>query len=296
MKISPHGVLPAMITPIGDDGKPNEKMLRNLINHLLNNGVHGIFAIGTTGEFYALSDDEYKEVLEITVDEVNGRAPVYAGANHITTRGSIRLAQIAEEAGVDALSVLTPMFISPNQQQIYEHFATVAANTSLPILLYNNKPKTNVDITPATVTRLAEVKNIIGIKDSTGDLTNTGEYIRLTKGKDFHVFVGRDTLIHGALCYGASGAVAGCANVAPRLCANIYDKYMAGDIKGSLEDQFTLAPLRIAFTIGTFPAVIKESLELLGVPTGKCFAPVSPLNSEEREQVKKILGGMGLLA
>ena len=196
---------------------------------------------------------------------------------------------------MDALSVLTPMFISPNQEQIYDHFATIAKSTSLPILLYNNKPKTHVDITPATAARLADIKNIIGIKDSTGDLTNTAEYIRLTKGKDIHVLMGRDTLIHGGLCYGAAGAVAACANVAPRLCANIYDKYMAGDVKGSLEDQYTLAPLRIAFGIGTFPAVIKESLDLLGVPVGNCFAPVGPLKPEEREQVKKILIGMGLL-
>ena len=146
MSFKPNGVLPAMITPMGDSGKPCEKKLRNLIRYLLDNGVHGIFAMGTTGEFYAVSNEEYKEVLEITIDEVKGRVPVYAGANHITTRGSIQLAQIAEQAGVDALSVLTPMFISPNQEQIYDHFATIAKSTSLPILLYNNKPKTHVDI------------------------------------------------------------------------------------------------------------------------------------------------------
>lgn len=284
-----------MITPLTKEGKLNEKALRSLIDFLLKNGVHGIFAVGTTGEFYALSNEEYREVLEITKDQVAGRVPVYAGANHITTRGSIELAQIAEDVGVDALSVLTPMFISPSQDQVYGHFADIAKSTSLPILLYNNKPKTYVDITPKTAARLAKIDNIVGVKDSTGDLTNSAECMRLTRGDNFYVMLGRDTLIHAGLAYGAVGAVAACANVAPGICSAIYDKFMAGDIKGSLEEQYRLAPLRIAFALGTFPAVIKEGLELLGIEAGPCFAPVGPLSTEEREQLRKILVDMGLL-
>jgi 4-hydroxy-tetrahydrodipicolinate synthase len=296
MDFIPKGVLPAMITPLKSDGSINEKALCKLINYLIDGGVHGIFAIGTTGEFYAITNEEYRAILEITKEEVAGRVPVYAGANHITTRGSIALAQIAEDVGVDALSVLTPMFITPNQEQIYQHFATIAANTSLPIILYNNKPKTYVDITPATVARLADIDNIVGIKDSTGDMTNTCEYIRLTRGKKFYVMMGRDTLIYAALCYGATGAVAACANVAPRICADIYDKYLEGDLPGSLDAQYRLAPLRIAFGIGTFPAVIKEGLELQGIEAGPCYAPVGPLTDEERGKLKKILIEMGLIS
>jgi len=289
------GVLPAMITPLTKKGAVNEKALRKLIEFLIKGGVHGIFAIGTTGEFYCLSDEEYRMILEVTKDQVKGRVPVYAGANHITTRGCIRLAEIAEDVGVDALSVLTPMFISPNQDQLVKHYKTIAASTKLPIILYNNLPKTGVTITPATVAKLADVKNIVGIKDSTGDMTNTAEYIRLTKGKNFKVMIGRDTLIHACLCYGGAGAVAACANVAPRICADIYDKYVAGDLAGSLEAQFRLAPLRIAFSLGTFPTVIKESLELLGIEAGPCFDPVGPISDSEKEQLKKILAEMGLL-
>jgi len=289
------GVLPAMITPLTKKGAVNEKALRKLIEFLIKGGVHGIFAIGTTGEFYCLSDEEYRMILEVTKDQVKGRVPVYAGANHITTRGCIRLAEIAEDVGVDALSVLTPMFISPNQDQLVKHYKTIAASTKLPIILYNNLPKTGVTITPATVAKLADVKNIVGIKDSTGDMTNTAEYIRLTKGKNFKVMIGRDTLIHACLCYGGAGAVAACANVAPRICADIYDKYVAGDLAGSLEAQFRLAPLRIAFSLGTFPTVIKESLELLGIEAGPCFDPVGPMSDSEKEQLKKILAEMGLL-
>lgn len=294
-QLTPRGILPAMITPLKADGTVNEKALRDFVDFLIKGGVHGIFAVGTTGEFYGLSTEEFRDVLTITKEQTAGRVPVYAGANHITTRGSIQLAQIAEEVGVDALSVLTPMFISPTQDQLHDHFVEIARNTKLPMLLYNNQPKTGVTITANTVVKLADVSNIIGVKDSTGDFTLTAEYIRLTRGKDFHVMVGRDTLIHAALCHGAAGSVAACANVAPRLVADIYDKYRAGDVAGSLEAQFKLAPLRIAFTLGTFPTVIKESLQLLGIDAGPCFAPVGPMSAEERGKLRKILEEMELL-
>ena len=295
MNFVPKGVLPALITPITKEGKINEKALRKLVNYVIDGGVHGLFALGTTGEFYGVSHDEYKEALQITIDENKGRVPVYAGANAITTRESIELAQIAESVGVDALSVLTPMFISVNQSELYDHYKSIASSTKLPILLYNNLPKTHVNITPETVEKLADIDNIVGVKDSSGDFTMTGEYIRRTRGKNFHVMLGRDTLIHAGLCYGATGAVAACANVAPRICADIYDKYVAGDIAGSLEAQYNLAPLRIAFNLGSFPTVIKEALELLGIEVGPCVAPVGPMTSSEREQLKKVLIQMGLL-
>lgn len=295
MQFKPKGVIPPVVTPLTKEEKVNEKALRKLINYLIDNGVHGLFPIGTTGEFYALSDDEYRLILEVTMDETKGRVPVYAGVNHITTRGAVRLAEIAESVGADAISVLTPMFISPNQDQLYLHYKNIAQSTGLPIIMYNNRPKTGVHIEPATVERLADIDNIVGIKDSTGDLTVTEEYLRLTKGKDFNVLMGRDTLIYGALCYGASGAIASCANVAPRLVADIYDRFIAGDHKGAQEAQFKVAPLRIAFNLGTFPAVIKAGLKLLGIDAGDCFAPVGPLTGEETAKLKKIMTDMELI-
>ena len=292
----PCGIIPAVITPITAEGKFNAKPMRKLVNHLISGGVHGLFIVGTTGEFYGLTADEKREVFQVVMDETKGRVPVYAGTNGITTRESIALTRIAEECKIDAVSVLTPMFISPSQEQLITHYQAIAASTSLPVLLYNNPPKTGVNLAPATVAKLAEVPNIVSIKDSSGDLTITAEYIRLTRDRDdFTVLMGRDTLIYGALCYGATGSIAACANVAPRLCADIYDKFMAGDLKGSLEAQFTLAPLRIAFTIGTFPAVIKESLEMLGIEAGPCMEPVGPMTPAEREKLRKVLVEMGLL-
>jgi len=295
MNFKPKGIIPALITPMTKDEKINEKALRKLLNFVIDNGVHTVFVVGTTGEFYALTHEEKREIMEITVDEVKGRVPVYVGTGAITTKESIQLTNIAEEYKVDAVSVLTPMFISLSQKEIYDHYKAIAESTNLPVLLYNNQPKTGITITAATAAKLADIDNIVGVKDSTGDMTLTGEYIRLTQDKNFSVLMGRDTMIHAGLCYGATGSIAACANVAPRICADIYDKYIAGDIKGSLEAQFRLAPLRIAFTLGSFPTVIKEALELLGIEAGPCASPVGPMTTEEREQLKKILVQMGLL-
>ena len=298
MSFVPKGILPAMITTMTKDFKVNIPALRKLIDYMIDGGVHGIFAIGTTGEFYALTNDEYREVLEVTVDHVAGRVPVYAGCNSIGTRQSIELTKIASEVGgIDAISVLTPSFIGLTQNEIYDHFRTIAENTDMNIILYDNAPKTHLTIKPATVAKLADIPNIVGMKDSTGDLTNTADIIgRTTRaGKDFHVMMGRDSLIHAALCYGATGAVAAAANVAPKLCADIYNKYMAGDIKGSLEDQYNLVPLRVAFGLGSFPTVIKEALEMVGIEAGPCAMPTGVMTAEEKEQLKKILTGMGLI-
>jgi 4-hydroxy-tetrahydrodipicolinate synthase len=292
----PKGIIPAVITPLGSDGKFNKKAMRALINYLIDGGVHGLFVAGTTGEFYGLTPEEKREIFQVTMDQVKGRVPVYAGTNGITTRETVMLTQIAEECKVDAVSILTPMFLTPTQDQLIQHYQTVAKNTGLPVILYNNPPKTSVSLAPATVVKLADVPNIVGIKDSCGDMTVTAEYIRLTQDRDdFSVLMGRDTLIYGALCYGAAGSIASCANVAPGLCVDIYEKYIAGDLVGSLKAQFTLAPLRIAFSLGTFPAVIKESLSLLGIDAGPCMEPAGPMTSDERTKLKQVLIDMGLL-
>ncbi len=292
----PKGIIPAVITPLTGEGKLNEKVLRKLLNYLIEGGVHGLFVAGTTGEFYGLTPEEKRDIFRITMDETRGRVPVYAGTNGITTRESVMLTQLAEECKVDAVSVLTPMFVTPSQEQLIKHYRTIAENTSLPVLLYNNPPKTSVSLAPETVAILAEIQNIVGIKDSSGDMTVTAEFIRLTQHMDdFSVLMGRDTLIYGGLCYGADGSIASGANVAPRLCVDIYEKFIAGDLKGSLKAQFTLAPLRIAFTLGTFPAVIKESLTLLGFEAGPCIEPAGPMTGDERAKLRKVLIDMGLL-
>ncbi len=296
MTFKPYGIIPPIVTPLTDDGRFNEPVFRELIEHLIRNGVHGIFPLGTTGEFYAFSNEEAGRILRAAVDACAGRVPVYAGANHITTRGTIELCRIAEDAGADAVSVLTPMFVSQTQAEVYSFYESVAKATPLPVIIYNNKPKTNVTVEPETIARLAEIDNIVGVKDSTGDFTNTEEYLRLTRGIDnFHVLLGRDTLIYAGMCHGASGSIASTANIAPRIAADIYDKFMAGDHAGALEAQFRLAPLRIATNMGSFPEVIKEGLMMQGFAVGKCLEPIAELLPDQKEKLRQVLLDMGLL-
>ena len=297
MSFTPKGIVVPIVTPVTKEGKFDEKAYRKLIDYLADNGIHGVFPFGTTGEFYAFDLGFYTNVLEVTKDAVAGRMDIYAGANDITTGGAAKIARAVEKVGgIDALSVLTPMFISQTQQELYEYYREVAEATSLPIIMYNNKPKTNVTIEPATAARLAQIDNIIGVKDSTGDMTNTEEYLRLTRGMDnFHVMMGRDTLIYAALCYGAKGAIASCANVAPRVTVDIYEKFMAGDHKGALDAQFNFSALRISTNMGTFPVVLKEALKMIGIDCGDCVKPIQPLSDEQRQKLRGVLAGMGLL-
>ena len=297
MAFKPHGIVVPIVTPVTQDGKFNEKAYRDLIEYLANSGIHGVFPFGTTGEFYAHDMGFYREVLAVTKDAVRGRMDIYAGANNITTRGAVEIAKAVEQVGgIDALSVLTPMFVSQTQYEVSEYYREIASETNLPIIIYNNRPKTNVTVEPATVAKLAEIDNIIGVKDSTGDMTNTEEYLRLTRGMDnFHVMMGRDTLIYAALCYGASGAIASCANVAPKIAVDIYEKFRAGDAAGALDAQFRCSALRIATNMGTFPVVLKEALKLIGHDCGDCVKPIQPLNDEQRARLKTVLTDMGLL-
>ena len=302
----PYGIILPIITPFDENGRIDYPALAKMAVHLVDNGVHGLFPFGTTGEFYAVSDEEYVKALETVRDAVAGKTNRYgkpiqliAGCSHITTREVVRLIKLVEGVGgYDAVSVLTPMFVSQTQDELYAYYKTIADSTTMPVIMYNNLPKTNVTITPATAARLAkDCGNIIGVKDSTGDMTNTGEYLRLTMEErdHFNVMMGRDTLIYAALHYGCSGAVASCANVARRVVADIYDKFMDGDWKGALEAQYRLAPLRIACGMGTFPEVIKEGLVLQGIPVGKCLEPIAELRPDEKEKLRQVLVDMNLI-
>jgi 4-hydroxy-tetrahydrodipicolinate synthase len=290
MKI--HGIIPAMVTPFHDDESLNEDVLRQLVNHLIANGVHGLFPTGSQGEFYALTPDEKQRVWEIVVDEAAGRVPVYAGTGAITTREVIALNKRAERAGIQAVSVLTPVFISPTQDELYCHYIAIADATTLPVLLYNNPGRTGVHLSPDLVARLAEHPNIAGVKDSSGDLSLTLEYLRQTDRNRFAVLMGCDTLIYAGLLHGTVGAIAATANVAPALVVTIYEAFVAGDLDRALAAQTALASLRQAFTLGTFPGVIKYALALLGISAGPARGPVGALSPENHEKLKHLVEGI----
>lgn len=294
MNFQPGGIIPAMVTPVTSEGKINVEALRKLTNHLIEGGVHGLFPVGTQGEFYALTPEEKKKVMEVVVEETKGRVPVYAGTGAVTTREAVSLTKMAEAIGVNAVSVITPYFIRPSEGELFEHYTLIAKSTRLPVLLYNNPARTGVNLTAEFVARTSEVENIVGIKDSSGDLTLTAEYIRRTDEK-FSVLAGRDTLIYGTLCYGGKGAIAATANVAPKVIVEIYEAFQAGDWKRSLEAQFRLAPLRLAFDLGTFPVVIKEALNLIGIDAGVGIPPVGGISPKAKEELKEILKTLGLI-
>jgi 4-hydroxy-tetrahydrodipicolinate synthase len=291
---APRGIIPAMVTPFDSQGNINESAIRKLANYLIEGGVHGLFPIGSQGEFYAMEREEKKRVLEIVMEEAHGKIPVYAGTGAITTRESMELTKLAENIGVDAVSILTPFFVSPSQEELHEHYLTIANNTNLPVILYGNPQRTGVNLGVDLVVRLSDVDNIVGIKDSSGDMTLIGEYIRKTKD-DFSVLAGRDTMIYASLVYGGKGSITATANVAPKLVVEIYESYMQGDHKKALRAQYALAPLRMAFGLGTFPVVIKEALNMIGIETGSARAPIGRMQEENREKLRQVLRNLDLL-
>jgi 4-hydroxy-tetrahydrodipicolinate synthase len=294
LKSPPSGIIPAMVTPFTKSLEVNEQALRRLVNHCIDGGVHGVFAVGSQGEFWALTPDEKRRIWDVVVEETRGRVPVYGGTVGVTTRETIALTRLAKDAGVDAVSILTPYFISPTDDELFNHYKAVAEAVDIPIILYTNPARTGVKISVSLLARLSKVPGIIGIKDSSGDLELTAEYIRVAP-PEFSVLMGRDTLIYAGLLYGTRGGIAATGNVKPALVAEIYDKFMAGDLKGALAAQRALAPLRLAFTWGSFPVVIKEALDLMGMECGPARAPVGPLAPEQRERLKGVLKDMGVL-
>lgn len=289
------GIIVPVITPFHEDESLNEDGLRQIVDYLIAGGVHGIFPCGSQSELFALSMDEAKRVIDVAVAAANGRVPVLAGTGMVTTRDSIELSRYAESAGADALSVITPYFIKPTPEELRKHFLRICEAVSIPVLGYNNPGRTGVPLTPATVAAIAkEAPNFVGIKDSSGDLTNTLSYIEQTP-PTFRAFMGRDTLVYAALCYGCVGAVAATANVVPELVVGIYDAYMAGDHALALQRQHQLSPLRLAFELGSFPVVVKDAMNLIGLPAGPARAPITSLTGQPREKLVAVLKELGKL-
>lgn len=290
----PRGILPALVTPMDKNGVFLPENFKTAMDYAIRGGVHGLFVLGSTGEAYALTQETKKQVIECAIEHNNGRLPVYIGVGDITTRDSVALAKTAEAAGADVLSVVTPFFITPSYEELKQHFLAIASAVNIPVMLYNNAPRTNVDIPPKMVEELANVDNIVGIKDSSGDMTKMADYIRLTRGKQFVVFSGRDTLILANLCYGGVGAVAATATFAPEIVVGIYNSFMAGDYDKAREYQFKLAPLRHAFTLSSFPGLMKEALNMLGIDVGYTAAPVGEMSENNRKVLRELLIEAGL--
>lgn len=285
------GVIVPILTPIHKDEKVDEAKLREQVDFVIEGGVLGVLAFGSNGEFYMVEEDEYIRATKIMVEQAAGRVPVYMGIGAINTLKCIRLAKRAKELGVSGISVLQPMFLKPTEEELYTHFKAIADSVpDLPMLLYNNPGRTGYTISGNLVDKLAhEVDNIVGMKDSSGDMTQTEEFIRRTRDVDFHVFGGKDTLIFCALTLGAAGCVATTANFVPKLVASIYDKFQKGDFDGAREAQFKLNPLRLSMDKASFPVATKDLANLVGRNVGKPFSPNLPSSGGVLEFMKSEL-------
>lgn len=283
------GIIVPILTPMNEDESLNLPELRNQIERLIAAGVHGIFPFGTNGEGYILSEQEKEQVLEVCVDQVKGRVPIYAGSGCISTKDTIRQSLRAKELGADVLSIIVPSFASASQNELYEHYRAIAKSVDLPILLYNIPARTGNAIAPATVARLAEIDNIVGAKDSSGNFDNILQYIERTRGKDFVVLSGNDSLIFWTLLAGGRGGIAGCANVFPKNMVAIYENFLKGDMAAARQAQDAIRPFRDTFRFGNPNTIVKTATALLGYPVGKCRAPFNGLSDEGVEAVKQAL-------
>ncbi len=288
------GVVVPMITPIDKEERIDEQAIRGQIDYVIEGGVSGILLYGSNGEFYVIEEDEMEWGLKIAVDQAAGRVPIYFGIGAISTKKCVRLAKMAAANGAAGISILQPMFLKPTETELFQHFQTIAtAVLETPVLLYNNPGRVGYTLSGNLVERLAhEVPNIVGMKDTSGDITQTSEFIRRNRDVDFKVFGGKDTLLYASLCHGAVGGVCTAANFMPELITDIYNKYVAGDLQGSLEAQFKLNPVRLSMDGASFPVAAKDMANLrgrnIGVPyTPNLPTPEGPVLDKIRAEMKK---------
>lgn len=292
------GVVVPILTVIDGEEKIDEAGMRDQVEYVIQGGVSGILAFGSNGEFYMVEEDEMERGLKIMVDQSAGRVPVYFGIGAISTKKCCRLAKMAAANGAAGVSVLQPMFLKPTYQELFLHFKAVAESVpGVPMLLYNNPGRVGYTLSADLVDELAhKVDNIVGMKDTSGDITLTSEFIRRTRDVDFKVFGGKDTLLYASLCHGAVGGVCTAANFMPKLITDVYNKFVAGDLKGSLEAQFKLNPVRLAMDPASFPVAAKDMAKLRGRDVGVPYLPTLPTpEGAVKEGFRRTMAAAGLL-
>lgn len=292
-----RGIIPPIITPIDEFENIDEIKLRKHINYVIDGGVHGILAFGSNGEFYMLDEDEMRQGLKIILDETKQRVPVYMGIGAIRTSTCIKYAQIAKSEGAFGITVLQPMFLKPTEKELFNHFKAIADSVfDMPMLLYNNPVRTGYTLSSNLVVKLAtEVKNIVGMKDTSGDMTQTSEFIRRTIDLDFKVFGGKDTLVFATMAHGGAGSVATTANIFPKLLSSIFESYIKGDLDSSLKAQFKLNPVRLVMDKASFPVATKDMANIIGLDVGKPYLPTMQSEENILEQMTKEIKEAGLM-
>ncbi|HRJ60591.1 MAG TPA: 4-hydroxy-tetrahydrodipicolinate synthase [Azospirillaceae bacterium] len=288
-----HGSIVALITPF-KDGKVDEKAFQSFVEWQVAQGTHALVPCGTTGESPTLSHDEHRRVVELCIEAAAGKVPVIAGAGSNSTLEAIELTRHAKEAGAAAALVVTPYYNKPTQEGLYQHYKAIHDSADLPIIIYNIPGRSVVDMSVATMARLAKLPNIVGVKDATADLTRPIR-TRLAIGPDFCQLSGEDAT---ALAFNAQGGV-GCisvtANIAPALCAAMQNAWAAGDLTEAYRLRDVLQPLHDAMFVETSPGPVKYAASLLGKASADTRLPLVAVADSTRDAVKAAMTGAGLL-
>lgn len=289
------GVIPAIVTPFKEDGELDKDGLKRLTRFLLENGVHGIMTTGGTGEFPHLLREEKKIVTETVVREAKGRIPVIAGTAACSTMETISLSNDAREVGADAVIVTPPYYFKLPDESIYSHYQTLTEKLDVPIIVYNNPVYTGNDLSPGLINRIADLKGVIGLKQSNSDLGQLVETIRIS-GKKISINTGIDSQFYPALCAGAKGIFSTAACVIPKQMVQIFNLIQSEQIKEAFSLHIKIQKLnRLLEYDPGYVSPCKEALSLLGLPGGPVRKPLPELNETERDAVKDALRELNLL-
>ena len=288
-----NGSIAAIITPM-QNNRIDEDALARLVQFHIENGTNAIVAVGTTGEAPTLDKKEYQRVIEVVVDAADGRLPIIAGAGSYNTADAIANTKIATDAGADATLHVVGYYNRPSQEGIFQHFKAVASATEKPILVYNIPPRAIVDIQPETMARLAALPNVVGLKDSTADLSRPLWESHLIEG-DFCFLTGEDQLAVAYNAHGGRGCISVTANVAPRLCSDMQKACAEQRLVDARNIQMQLMPLHRALFLEPSPAGVKYACSLLGLSSADCRLPIVELTPETKHQIKIEVEHLGLI-
>jgi len=287
-----HGAIVATITPFLN-GKLDRKGLKKLVEFQIRNGTDGIVPCGTTGESATLSVSEHEAVIDTVIAAASGRVPVIAGTGSNNTKEAIALTRYAKRAGADAALVITPYYNKPTQEGLYRHFRAIAESADLPLVLYNVPGRTGVNMAAETVARLAEVGNIVGVKEASGNLAQVCDILRLAP-KKFCVLSGDDGLFFPMMALGAKGVISVASNVAPKAMADLYDAFVLGEFSKAREIHFRLWPLFHVLFVETNPIPVKTALAMMKMIREEFRLPLCPMSDGNRKRLATVLSGLRL--
>ena len=293
VKTSFRGSFTALVTPFSN-GSLDEKALRGLIDWQIAEGTDGLVPVGTTGESPTLSHEEHRHVVEWCIEQTKGRVPVVAGAGSNSTKEAVELSKHAQEAGADAVLVVTPYYNKPTQEGLYQHFKAINDAIGIPIIIYNIPARSVIDMSVETMARLFELEHIAGVKDATANVVRVSQQ-RAAMGEGFNQLSGEDATALGFMAHGGHGCISVTANVAPRLCAEFQDACLKGDYRTALKVQDKLMPLHTALFIKTNPAPAKYALSVLGKCADTVRLPMVRLAEKTKVAVREAMVHAGLV-